>query len=311
MNILVTGGAGFVGRYVVKNLLKSHKVVVLDNFSNSSHKYIQEFFVNKKFMFIQGDILDHEILKKSFNNVDLCVHLAAKVNVQESLEYPETYFKNNVVGTYNVLEACRKNDVRLIFCGTCMVYDLAGSELINEEYAIKPRSPYAGSKMAGEEMAISYHYGYGLPVTVVRPFNTYGPFQKSNAEGGVVSVFIKRYLEGRDLSIFGDGEQTRDLMYVEDCADFFDRVVKNTKGKGEILNAGTGNDIKIRDLALMICKDRSRIKNVAHPHPQSEISKLICDCSKAKKILGWYPNTSLKEGIEKTVAWMRKFEGAP
>ena len=309
MKILITGGAGFIGRWVTKKFLKNHEVIVLDNLSNSIKQNIQEFLIDTKFTFIQGNILNQQILKKSFTDVDLCIHLAAAVNVQESLDYPEIYFKNNVVGTYNILEECRKKDVRLIFCGTCMVYDIAGSEPINEEHKIKPKSPYASSKIMGEELALSYHYGYGLPVTVVRPFNTYGPFQKSNAEGGVVNIFIKRWLEGKDLLIFGDGNQTRDLMYIEDCVNFFECVVRNVKGDGEVFNAGTGKDTKIKDLAYIICEDPSRIKYVLHPHPQSEIYKMICDPTKARKILGWHLKNSLKAGIDKTIVWMRSQEG--
>jgi len=305
LKILVTGGAGFIGRWVVGTLLKKFEVVVMDNFSNSTLRNVQEFLDSRRFKLIQGDILEEKRLEKSFENVGLCVHLAAKVNVQESLENPESFFQNNVVGTYNVLEACRRNDTRLIFCGTCLVYDLATSEPINEKHKVNPKSPYAGSKAAAEELAISYYHGYGLPLTIVRLFNTYGPYQKSDLEGGVVNIFIRRYLDGKDLLIFGDGKQTRDLLYVEDCADFFDCLIEKTKGEGETINAGTGKDIEINELASMICEDRSRIKHIPHHHPQSEISKLVCDNSKAREILNWRPKTSLEEGIKKTMLWMK------
>jgi nucleoside-diphosphate-sugar epimerase len=243
-------------------------------------------------------------LNNVFKEVELCIHLAAQVNVQESLDYPERSFRNNVIGTYNVLEASRKNDVKLMLVGTCMVYDTASSESIDEECPIKPASTYAGSKIAAENLAISYYRGYGLPVVILRPFNTYGPYQKSSAEGGVISIFIRRHLEGKDLLVFGDGEQTRDLLYVEDCVDFIAKAAFCKEAVGEVINAGTGRDITINDLALMICKDKTRIKHVPHIHPQSEIRKLVCNCQKARKLLRWESTTSLEEGIKKTLRWI-------
>jgi len=140
-------------------------------------------------------------------------------------------------------------------------------------------------------------------VTILRPFNTYGPYQKSTGEGGVVSIFIHRELNGESLNIYGDGEQTRDFMYVEDCAEFVVRAAMSDRCSGEIINAGFGKDVTINELAYLICKDKSRIKHIEHLHPQSEIPKLVCDRKKAKKILGWEPQFSLEEGIERT----RKF----
>ena len=308
MTILVTGGAGFLGRWVVEKLLDHHKVVVLDNLSNGDVKNISAFHGKPNFRFMKADVLEKELLNNAFKGIDLCIHLAAQVNVQESLNYPERAFKNNVVGTYNVLEACRRNDVKIVLVGTCLIYDLALSKPINEKHPIKPRSPYAGSKVAAEEIAISYFHGHGLPVEITRPFNTYGPYQKSNMEGGVVNIFIRRYLEGKDLLVHGDGEQTRDLLYVEDCADFIVKAAFCEAAIGEVINGGTGNDISIKDLALMICKNKTRIKYIPHDHPQSEIRKLVCQYSKARKLLGWKPKTLLEEGIQKTVDWMRKSE---
>lgn len=309
MKILITGGAGFIGRWVVKKLLDEHEIVVLDNLSNGSLENIEEFEDNPNFKFIKGDVLNTELLNRISRDIELCLHLAAQINVQESLNYPGRSFTNNVIGTYNALEACRKNDAKLLLCGTCMVYDTTSSKPINEEHAIKPKSPYVGSKIAAEELAISYHHGFGLPIVIVRPFNTYGPFQKSNMEGGVVNIFIKRFLEGKPLQVYGNGTQTRDFIYVEDCADFIVEAAFQEKAVGEIINAGTGKDISVKDLALLICGDEKRIVHVPHHHPQSEIHKLVCDYSKAKELLGWKPKTSLEDGIQNMYKWITQQRG--
>jgi dTDP-glucose 4,6-dehydratase len=307
MRVLITGGAGFIGSWVTKKILENHEVLALDNLSNGSLENISDFRSNSKFSFLEGDILNESLLTKAFKDIDLCIHLAAQINVQESLDYPQRSFSSNVIGTYNILEACRKNDVKLVLTGTCMVYDLALCKPITEEHPIKPASPYAGSKVAAENLAMSYHYGYGLPAVILRPFNTFGPRQKSSAEGGVISIFIKKYLANEDLLIYGDGTQTRDFLYVEDCATFITKAAFNEKAVGEVINAGTGKDITINDLAFLICKDKSRIKHVQHIHPQSEIKQLVCDCSKAKRLLDWSPQTSMEAGLKKTTEWVKKF----
>jgi dTDP-glucose 4,6-dehydratase len=309
MKILVTGGAGFIGRWVVKKLLDERKdVCVLDDLSNGRMENIKEFEDKPNFKFTLGDIKDNNLLREVFKDIDLCIHAAAAINVQESIDNPQGYYDVNVNGTFNILEEARKNDVKVVLIGTCMVYDLSSSEAINEEHPLNPKSPYAGSKLAAENIALSYFHAYGLPVVITRPFNTYGPYQKSNMEGGVVSIFIRSLMEGELLNVFGDGTQTRDLLYVEDCADFIVKASFSDKAVGETINAGYGRDIAIKDLALLICKDVERIKQVKHHHPQSEIPKLLCDYTKAKKLLGWTPKTSLEEGIKKTKDWIRSAE---
>lgn len=306
--ILVTGGAGFIGRWVVKNLLeKDCQVWVVDNLENGSKENLSEFKNCKNFKGLTiGNVANRDVLSLLFNEkFDICIHLAAQINVQESLDNTYKSFSSNVVGTYNVLEEARKNAVKVVLLGTCMVYDVAKSNgAINENYPLKPASPYAGSKLAAENLADSYANGFGHPIVILRPFNTYGPFQKSNTEGGVVSIFIKNLLDHKPLSVSGDGNQTRDLLYVEDCADFIVKASFSEKTIGKVLNAGLGKDIAIKELALKICKDPDMIKFVPHPHPQSEIKKLICDNSKVKQLLGWEPKTSLEEGIEKTQKWI-------
>ena len=313
MVVLVTGGAGFIGRWVVKKLLlKKNEIVVIDNLINGRKENLVEFLDSPNFKeFIIGDIRDQKVIEELFLKYQFttCFHLAAQINVQESLDDPKKSFENNVIGTFNILEAARKLNTLVILIGTCMVYDLVETNnAISENHPFKPASPYAGSKVAAEELALSYYYGFKLPVIILRPFNTYGPFQKTNMDGGVVSIFIKRKLKNKKLLIFGDGSQTRDLLYVEDCANF---IVKASKCKdciGEVINGGSGSDININDLAMLIVGDKERIQHMKHHHPQSEIMKLVCDNSKAKKLLNWEPKVSLEEGIKKLEQWIQENE---
>ncbi|NGQ95647.1 SDR family NAD(P)-dependent oxidoreductase [Brevibacillus sp. SYP-B805] len=307
MNVLVTGGAGFIGRWVVKRLLEDgHQVWVLDDLSNGRYENIAEFKENPNFSFVRGDIKDESTLELLFaNRFAICYHLGASINVQDSIDDPRTTFFNDTVGTFNVLEQCRKHKVKMVFMSTCMVYDRCMDEKgITEEHPVKPASPYAGSKLAGENMVLSYFYAYGLPTVVIRPFNTYGPFQKTGGEGGVVAIFLKRKLNGEKLHIYGDGTQTRDLLYVEDCARFVVKAGYSSAVDGQIVNAGLGRDISINDLAKLIVGDSSRIQHVAHIHPQSEIQKLLCNYKKATELLGWKPEVSIEEGIRRTEEWI-------
>ncbi|ELK48297.1 SDR family NAD(P)-dependent oxidoreductase [Halobacillus sp. ACCC02827] len=309
MNILVTGGAGFIGRWVVRKLLEDgHQVWVLDDLSNGRIENMEELLSHKNFRaFIHGDIKDEATVQALFYpGIDLCYHLAASINVQDSIDDPVTTFHNDTIGTFYLLEECRKRNVKMVFMSTCMVYDRAVDDKgIAESDPIKPASPYAGAKIAAENMVLSYYYAYDLPVTVVRPFNTYGPFQKTGGEGGVVAIFIKNKLHGLPLQIYGDGRQTRDLLYVEDCAGFVVEAGYQSEVDGEIVNAGLGRDISVNDLAALIVEDESRIEHIEHIHPQSEIPKLLCDYRKAKRLLDWEPAVTLEEGIRRTEEWIK------
>ncbi len=303
--VTVTGAAGFIGRWVVAELLdRGYDVFGLDDLSNGSRRNVEAF--DERFDLTVGDVRDRKRVNAVIDGeTDAVIHLAAEIDVQESLDDPGSHFQTNVAGTQNVLEACRRTDTRLSLVGTCMVYDMADSEAgIDESHPVKPASPYAGSKLAAENLAESYHLGYDLPVTILRPFNTYGPYQRTGMAGGVVSIFTSRDLAGEALQIYGDGTQTRDLLYITDCARFIVDATFTDSAIGEVINAGTGTDVSINELAELIASDETPIEHVEHHHPQSEVDALRCDPSKAHEVLGWEPEVTLEEGVERLREWM-------
>lgn len=334
MRCLVTGGAGFIGRWVVAKLLEGgHQVLALDDLSNGRRENLEGLTKHTGFLgLVEGDLVEASVLDPLFAREpwDLVLHLGASIHVQKSIDSPEPTFRNDGLGTFRVLEACRRQffalngldasaghfdfdrDVpklmnrrpRVAVMSTCMVYDLAGGEPIRETHPYRPASPYAAAKIGADMLALSYFHAYRMPVTVVRPFNTYGPFQKSNSEGGVVSIFLKRDLASEPLTVKGSGAQTRDLLYVEDCADFVVAAAVSEKTEGRIVNAGTGREISVNDLAKQCCSKGNRVEHVAHDHPQAEIMRLCCDARLAKSLIGWEPSTSLEEGVSRTRKWL-------
>jgi UDP-glucose 4-epimerase len=301
---LVTGGAGFIGRWVVKALLdEGQHVVVLDDFSTGSRANLEE--LNGSLDLVDGSIEDAAAVERAFaSKPDLCLHLAARINVQQSIDHPVATFQPDVLGALLVLEHARIAAAPFLFMSSCMVYAPAVGAPIAEDHPVRPASPYAASKLAGEYLTLSYGLAYGHPVTVVRPFNTYGPHQRADGEGGVVAIFCERALRGDTIDIFGDGTQTRDLLYVEDCAQFVLRAARAKEARGAVLNAGTGRDVAINELAELIGGDGVATRHVEHPHPQAEIARLVCDSTKAERTLGWRPDISLADGIARTKEWL-------
>jgi UDP-glucose 4-epimerase len=316
MKVLVTGGAGFIGRWVVADFLaRGHQVLAVDNLAQGDEGNLAEFASQPAFLgFERGDVRDEAACERWLAAVDGVAHLAASISVQDSIDDPATTFDNDIVGTFRVLEAVRRRRARFVFMSTCMVYDTTAAALgIAEEHPTRPASPYAASKLAGEALSLAYGRAYGLDVTVLRPFNTYGPFQRSVGEGGVVAIFTRRSLLGEPLQIYGNGSQTRDLLYVTDCARLVSDAMLTPAAAGRILNAGTGVDVSVNELAALVEPDPDRIEHVAHIHPQSEIAVLRCDPRQAAAVLGWRPEVSLADGLAQVRTWMadRLRLGAP
>lgn len=296
-----------MGRWLAKYLVEAaHKVWILDNLSNSGEKNIEEFR-SRLADFVIGDIKDKELLAKLFkHNFDVCFHLAAAINVQESIDNPQKCFSDNVTGTFNVLEECRKKNTKIVFVSSALVYATSKKgKSIQEGYFLNPSCPYAASKIFGEQLTIAYYKTYNLPAVILRPFSIYGPWQRSDSEGGVMSIFIDRKLKNKPIEVFGDGRQGRDFFYIEDCIEFILKAAFSQKAVGQIFNAGSGQEVKIKSLAKMITNGNTKIKFVKHHHPHAEIMCMRADSAKAEKILGWKRKTSLEQGINKTIDWLQ------
>lgn len=297
-----------MGRWIAKNLIdKGEKVWIIDNLSNGSIKNIEEFR-GELADFLKMDILDRKSLAKLFRlDFDICIHLAASINVQASIDNPQECFNNNVIGTFNVLEECRRHKTKMVFMSSALVYQTAkrGQE-ITEIHPLNPSCVYTASKIFGENQVMAYYKTYRLPAVILRPFSIYGPWQRRDTEGGVMSIFIDKMLRNEPINVFGNGSQSRDFFYIEDCAEFIARAAFSNKAAGEIFNAGSGEEAKIKDLARKISAGKVAIKFVKHPHQHAEIMHMCADSAKARRLLGWKAKTSLGEGIEKTMAWLKR-----
>ncbi len=287
---------------VAELLRRGQPVRVLDNLSRSRSASLDAFADDAAFLgLVQADVADAEAVDRAAGGVDAVYHLAAEVAVGASVRDPTSAMRANVLGTLVVAEAARRRDLRLVLVSTCHVYAAADAPLAEDAAAI-PASPYAASKLAAEVIAQSYAQTLGLRLTTVRPFNVYGPWQRDDAEGGVVARFLSRALAGAALDVHGDGSQTRDFVYVGDCArGIVDAAMESAVGR--TLNLASGRETSIAELARLIAGDADRVRQVPHPHPAAEVSRYIGDAALARALLGWAPRVDLSEGLERTRGW--------
>jgi len=221
-NVLVTGGAGFIGSHLVDALMKNRdveEVRVIDNFSTGKIENISNHLKSKKFSLLKDDVRNHEAVHKAMKNINYVFHEAAIASVPLSVKNPQACYEVNVAGTFNLLEEARIRDAILIYASSCAVYGDPSRIPIREDDASKPISPYGASKLSAEALCIAYNSTYGLRSTCLRYFNVYGPRQSYSRYSGVITIFTNRALRGEDLIIYGDGKQTRDFIYVKDIVD--------------------------------------------------------------------------------------------
>jgi UDP-glucose 4-epimerase len=300
--ILVTGGAGFIGSHLVDALIeRGHRVVVIDNLSNGRKENI-----NKKAKFYKIDILSpkiSQIFEKE--KPEICFHLAAKINVRESIENPILHAKTNILGSLNVIQSFIKHQTsnikhpKFIFASSVGVYGEPKTLPLKETHPLNPISPYSISKLTIEKY-LKFYQTQGLDFVSLRFSNVYGPRQRSDGEGGVVANFIDRILKEKKPIIFGDGNQTRDFLFVGDAVDALILALKAKSSS--IYNVGTNKEISINSLLKLISKIlNKKIKPVYKPLPQGEIIHSRVNYSKIKKELNWQPKYDLKKGIKETI----------
>jgi len=299
--VLVSGGAGFIGSHTVDRLLNEDlEVVVLDNLQSGLLENINAHFSKGKFRFVRGDIRDPGLVKALVRDADAVVHLAALISVPESIRDPVLTSNVNVNGTLNLLKACVDFSVkRFVYASSCAVYGNAESLPITEACPARPESPYGVSKLIAENHVHDYHEDFSLETVCLRYFNVYGPRQIYGDYSGVITQFISRLTKDLPLVIFGDGEQTRDFVQVQDVAEANILALKNGGVAGETFNIGTGVATTINQLANILLKvaDKKHLK-LDHSKPRKgDIKHSVADISKARAQLGYNPEVSLKEGM--------------
>jgi UDP-glucuronate 4-epimerase len=311
---LVTGAAGFIGARVSAMLLEQgHQVVGIDSLNNAydirlKQWRLQKLQANAGFAFSRGDLSDRVVIETLWNKhdgdaLDAVINLAARAGVRQSTENPYVYFETNVSGTLNLLELARQGGVKkFVLASTSSLYGAENPRPFREDASTdKPLSPYAASKKAAEAMCYTWHFLYGMDVTVLRYFTVFGPAGRPDMS---MFRFVQRISEGRPITLFGDGSQERDFTYVDDIAR---GTIAATKPLGfETINLGGDRPAKIRDIISMVealtGKKAVIEKKPAHP---ADVPATWADISKARKLLNWEPQTKLEDGVNKLVEWYR------
>ncbi len=313
--ILVTGADGFIVSHLAEMILEEGCQVNAFVYYNSFNSWgwldsISEEKLSGIEIFA-GDIRDPSGMRSALKNIDVVFHLAALIAIPFSYHSPDSYIDTNIKGTLNVLQACRDYNIeRVIVTSTSEVYGTAQYVPIDEKHPFQAQSPYSATKIGADAIAESFHTSFELPVTIARPFNTYGPRQSARA---VIPTIITQLLNGSKEVKLGSIHPTRDLNYVQDVCRGFIALAKNDEAIGKVVNIGSGKEISIGDLAKLIIKqinpNATMVTEDIRKRPdKSEVERLLCDNSLMKKLTGWKPEVSLKEGLMETIEWFKNKE---
>lgn len=302
--VLITGGAGFIGSNLVEDLLeKDYKITILDNFSSGYRKNLKEF--EDKISIINGDIRDKNLLDKLVDETICVFHLAAMVSVPESIENPAECYDINLTGSLNIIEACIKYNSKFIFASSAAVYGEDKTEIKTENIDTIPISPYGLSKLDIEKLCIIYNKESNLEFTCFRNFNVYGPKQDiSSSYAAVIPKFITLSLKQNDLTIFGDGSQTRDFIYVKDVTSAYINALENNIIG--IYNLGCSDIESVKSLAgNVIYKTNSKSNIKFYESRKGDIKHSRASSEKFQKLSNWKPVVSLDKGIDKTISYYK------
>jgi NAD dependent epimerase/dehydratase len=308
--ILITGATGFIGSHLTEYFVeKGFNVVAFDRYnSNNDWGWLENSTYKNDFQVILGDIRDYDSVSKAMVGCDAVFHLAALIGIPYSYVSPLAYIRTNIEGTYNVLEAAKNlNMEQILITSTSETYGTAQYVPIDEKHPLVGQSPYSASKIAADQLTISYYKSFELPIKLVRPFNTYGPRQSARA---IIPTIISQILTGKTEIELGSLTPTRDLTFVKDTCVGFEEIFKSESLFGEVTNIGMKAEISIGELAQLIAnimgvklsikatEERIRPKN-------SEVERLFCNNSKLLKHTSWKPNYTLEQGIAEVIKWMK------
>jgi UDP-glucose 4-epimerase len=300
---LVTGGAGFIGSNLVRALRdEGHAVVVLDSLLSGHRENLAA--LDGDVRLIEGDIRDPEVVASAIAGVDVVFHLAASVGNKRSIERPIEDSEINVLGTLRVLEACRAGNVRsIVYSSSAGIFGELKQLPIREDHPLEPDSPYGASKLAGEKLVLAYGKLYGLDALSLRYFNVYGPNQRFDAYGNAIPIFAHRLLQGEPVTIFGDGQQTRDFVNVADVVQANLRAAR-AEGLSGAFNIASGSSMSINDLVELMAELSQREPEVEHVGPrQGDVRHSLADISAARECLDYEPNVALRRGLKEYLAW--------
>ncbi len=313
MKALVTGADGFIGSHLTELLLdKGYEVRALSYYNSFNYwGWLEDINPQDNLEIVCGDIRDPNLCRQIVKDVDVIFHLAALIAIPYSYIAPDSYVDTNVRGTLNICHAARDAGVQRIICtSTSEVYGTAQYVPIDEKHPLQPQSPYSASKIGADAIAMSFYNAFGLPITIARPFNTYGPRQSARA---VISTIISQIASGIKSISLGDVTPTRDFTYVEDTCRGFVEIAGCDKAIGEVVNIGSNYEISVMQTLEMVkdimnsdvifIVDEQRIRP-----EKSEVFRLWCDNAKLYELTGFVPEISIREGLQRTIAWFSKSE---
>ena len=308
--ILVTGAGGFIGSRLTEALcVRGARVRAFVRYNSRADAGLLKALppdVLRSVEVIMGDLRDEDALEKAASGTALVFHLGALISIPYSYQHPVEVVQTNILGTLAVLQACRKSGARLIHTSTSEVYGTALRVPIDEQHPLQGQSPYSASKIGADKLVESYYRAFGVPAVTIRPFNTYGPGQSARA---VIPTIITQALQAQEIHL-GNLEVRRDFTYLDDTVAAFIKVAETPGIDGETFNLGSGQEVSIRELSeeiLFLTGSQARVvvdEERLRPE-KSEVQRLLADNSKARRILGWEPKVSLREGLTQTIAWVR------